>query len=332
VAAARAWRRRGLEWLGGARRVPHLAAHAPPLAQALNALCNDLIKEVNATAAAFDADPNIGAILITGSEKAFAAGADIKEMASKTYMECYKGNMFSHWAELTKIQTPVIAAVNGYALGGGCELAMMCDIIIAGDKAKFGQPEITLGTIPGCGGTQRLVRAVGKAKAMEIILTGAQMTAQEAHAAGLVARVVPSDELLPSAMATAEKIASFSKPVSAMCKEAVNAAFEMTLAEGVHFERRLFHSTFATVRPQRVACVCFPLPPPSTTTTTPPPHRRHDSRPHRRRCCWSHPPHSSHFLPPRPSELDQHRLPEQKDQKEGMDAFVNKRKPAFKHE
>jgi enoyl-CoA hydratase/carnithine racemase len=214
--------------------------------KALNALCDGLISELNAQVTAFDADHDIGAIVITGSEKAFAAGADIKEMKDKTYMSAYKSNMLSQWHNITKIKTPVIAAVNGYALGGGCELAMMCDIIIAGDKAKFGQPEIALGTIPGCGGTQRLTRAIGKSKAMEMILTGDPITAQDAEKAGLVSRVVPAAELVTKAIETGNKIASYSKPIVSLAKESVNAAYETTLEQGVTFERRLFHSTFAT--------------------------------------------------------------------------------------
>jgi len=214
--------------------------------KALNALCDGLIAELNTQLAAFDSDPEVGCIVITGSEKAFAAGADIKEMSSRTFPDTYKTNMLASWHNLTRVSTPIIAAVNGYALGGGCELAMMCDIIIAGDKAKFGQPEVTIGTIPGCGGTQRLTRAIGKSKAMEMILTGNQMTAQDAEKAGLVSRVVPADKLVTEAMETATKIASFSKPIVGMCKEAVNSAFENTLSQGVVFERRLFHSTFAT--------------------------------------------------------------------------------------
>jgi len=214
--------------------------------KALNALCDGLIAELNQQVAEYDADQEIGAIVITGSERAFAAGADIKEMKDQTYMSAYKSNMLSPWHNITKIRTPVIAAVNGHALGGGCELAMMCDIIIAGDKAKFGQPEIMLGTIPGCGGTQRLTRAIGKSKAMEMILTGEPITAQDAEKAGLVSKVVPAAELVTKAIETATKIASFSKPIVSLAKEAVNSAHETTLEQGVIFERRLFHSTFAT--------------------------------------------------------------------------------------
>jgi enoyl-CoA hydratase/carnithine racemase len=236
--------------------------------KALNALCNALIQELNGAAHAFDADKNVGAIVITGSDRAFAgifhfykilllkivllkilcslAGADIKEMADKTFVEAYSTNMFANWGDITKVKKPVIAAVNGYALGGGCELAMLCDFIIAGDKAKFGQPEITLGTIPGCGGTQRLIRAVGKSKAMEMILSGNMIDAQQAERDGLVARVVPADKLLEETLKVADKIAGFSQPVVKMCKEAVNAAYEQTLQEGLKYESRLFWSSFAT--------------------------------------------------------------------------------------
>ncbi|TDH71253.1 hypothetical protein CCR75_002781 [Bremia lactucae] len=224
-------------------KVAVITLHRP---KALNALCSPLIEELNAAAHGFDVDKNIGAIIITGSDKAFAAGADIKEMANKSFVEAYNSNMFANWGDITKVSKPVIAAVNGYALGGGCELAMLCDFIIAGDSAKFGQPEITLGTIPGCGGTQRLIRAIGKAKAMEMVLTGNMIDAQEAQKSGLVARVVPSDQLLDEALKTANKIASFSQPVVKMAKEAVNAAHEQTLQEGLKFESRLFWSSFAT--------------------------------------------------------------------------------------
>jgi enoyl-CoA hydratase/carnithine racemase len=214
--------------------------------KALNALCQQLVTELNAQLKTFQEDPEVGSIILTGSEKAFAAGADIKEMASQTYMTAYNKDMLAFWHDITTIKKPIIAAVNGFALGGGCELAMMCDIIIAGDKAKFGQPEITIGTIPGCGGTQRLTRAVGKSKAMEWMLTGKFFSAEEAEKAGLVSRVVPADKLMDDAMQTAEKIAGFSQPIVSLTKEAVNAAYETSLQQGVVFERRLFHSTFAT--------------------------------------------------------------------------------------
>lgn len=213
--------------------------------KALNALCDGLIKELNTQLGEYDSDPEVGAIVVTGSDKAFAAGADIKEMSTKTYMEAYKTDMLSSWADVTKTKTPIIAAVNGYALGGGCELAMMCDFIIAGDRAKFGQPEVKIGTIPGCGGTQRLTRAIGKAKAMEMILTGDMISAEEAEKAGLVSRVVPAAELVDSAVATGAKIAALSQPVIRMAKECVNASYENTLEQGVIFERRLFHSSFS---------------------------------------------------------------------------------------
>ena len=215
--------------------------------QALNALCAALIDELAVALDDLEADEAIAAIVVTGSEKAFAAGADIKEMLDKTYMDAYKGDFITKgWERLAKTRKPTIAAVAGYALGGGCEVAMMCDMIIAADGAKFGQPEITIGTIPGSGGTQRLTRFVGKAKAMDLCLTGRMMDAEEAERAGLVARVVPADKLLEEALAVAERIASLSRPAVMMAKEAVNRAYETTLAEGILFERRLFHSTFAT--------------------------------------------------------------------------------------
>ena len=233
----------------------------------LNALNDALMDDVGAALMAFDADENIGAIVITGSEKAFAAGADIGAMASWTYMDVYKGEYITrNWETIRRIRKPVIAAVAGYALGGGCELAMMCDIIIAAENAKFGQPEIKLGIIPGAGGTQRLPRAVGKAKAMDLVLTGRLMDAAEAERAGLVSRVVAVDKLLDEALGAAMMIAQFSLPSVMAAKEAINRAYESALAEGVLFERRMFHSLFAT-----------------------------------------------------------------EDQKEGMTAFVEKRKPAFKH-
>jgi len=252
-----------IERKGKGDRVALITLNRP---KALNALCDALVGELTAHLHALDSDPAVGAIVITGSERAFAAGADIKEMASRTFPDTYASNMLGAWHQVSKMRTPIIAAVNGFALGGGCELAMMCDIILAGDKARFGQPEILLGTIPGCGGTQRLTRAVGKSKAMELVLTGDQISAQDAEKAGLVSRVVPAEELVPKAIEVADKIAALSKPIAMMAKEAVNASFESSLEEGIRFERRLFHQTFAT-----------------------------------------------------------------KDQKEGMDAFVNKRKPNFTH-
>ena len=233
----------------------------------LNALNDGLMDELGAAMQAFDADEGIGCIVITGSEKAFAAGADIGAMASWTYMDVYKSDYITrNWETIRRIRKPVIAAVAGFALGGGCELAMMCDFIIAADSAKFGQPEIKLGIIPGAGGTQRLPRAIGKAKAMDLVLTSRMMDAAEAERAGLVSRVVPAAELMTATLAAAQTICDMSMPTILMAKECVNRAYEGPLAEGIQFERRMFHSTFAT-----------------------------------------------------------------EDQKEGMDAFVNKRKPAFKH-
>ena len=235
--------------------------------QAMNALCAALITELGQALDAFESDDAVGAIVLTGSEKAFAAGADIKEMAERGYMDVYLSNFITNgWEQITKCRKPIVAAVAGFALGGGCEVAMMCDFILAGDNAKFGQPEITIGTIPGAGGTQRLTRAIGKSKAMEMCLTGRMMDAAEAERAGLVSRIIPVAELVDEAVKVAGKIANLSRPIVMLCKEAVNAAFETGLAQGITFERRLFHSTFAT-----------------------------------------------------------------EDQKEGMAAFVEKRKPAFKN-
>ncbi len=234
--------------------------------QALNALNAALVTELGQALSQFDKDEKIGAIVITGSEKAFAAGADIKEMASKSYMEAYLGDFLSSWDRVANQRKPVIAAVAGFALGGGCELALMCDFIIAADTAKFGQPEIQLGVMPGAGGTQRLTRYIGKSKAMDMVLTARMMDAAEAERCGLVSRVVPADKLVEEALAAAKKIASFSQPIAMMAKESVNRAYETTLAEGIRFERRLFHAMFAS-----------------------------------------------------------------EDQKEGMTAFVEKRKPAFKN-
>ena len=235
--------------------------------KALNALNDALMNELGEALATFDADEAIGAMVITGSDKAFAAGADIGAMKDRSFRDVYMGQYITrNWERMRSIRKPVIAAVAGYALGGGCELAMMCDILIAADTAKFGQPEIKLGIIPGAGGTQRLPRAVGKAKAMDLVLTGRMMDAAEAERAGLVSRVVPADKLIDEALAAAERIAEFSLPSVMMAKEAVNRAYESPLAEGMLFERRLFHALFAT-----------------------------------------------------------------EDQKEGMAAFVEKRKPKFKH-
>ena len=215
--------------------------------KALNALNAALIEELAHALGAFEADDDIGAIVITGSDKAFAAGADIKEMADKSFIDAYLDNFISRWERVTTVRKPVIAAVAGYALGGGCELALMCDFIIAGDNAKFGQPEITIGTIPGAGGTQRLTRLVGKSKAMEMVLTGRTMDAEEAERSGLVSRIVPVGDLVEEAVKVAERIASMSRPSVLMAKESVGRAYETTLAEGVRFERRLFHATFSTV-------------------------------------------------------------------------------------
>ena len=235
--------------------------------KALNALNDALMNELGEALATFDADEAIGAMVITGSDKAFAAGADIGAMKDRSFRDVYMGQYITrNWERLRSVRKPVIAAVAGYALGGGCELAMMCDILIAADTAKFGQPEIKLGIIPGAGGTQRLPRAVGKAKAMDLVLTGRMMDAAEAERAGLVSRVVPADKLIDEALAAAAQIAEFSLPSVMMAKEAVNRAYESPLAEGMLFERRLFHALFAT-----------------------------------------------------------------EDQKEGMAAFVEKRKPKFKH-
>ena len=214
--------------------------------QALNALNEALIEELNEALAAFEADPLIGCTVITGSEKAFAAGADVKEMAQKTYVDAYLGKFLEGWTRISETRKPVIAAVSGFCLGGGLELAMMCDIIIASDTARFALPEITLGIMPGAGGTQRLPRFIGKAKAMDLILTGRMMDAAEAERSGLIARVVPPEKLLDEALAAAARIASFSQPIVMMAKETVNRAQETTLSEGSRFERRLFLSMFAT--------------------------------------------------------------------------------------
>lgn len=214
--------------------------------QALNALNTKLVAELSAAIGGFEADDTIGCLIITGSEKAFAAGADIKEMADKSFIEAYMGDFAAAWDRAAHARKPIIAAVAGYALGGGCELAMHCDLIIAADTAKFGQPEIKLGVIPGIGGTQRLTRAVGKSKAMDLILTGRMMDAAEAERAGLVARVVPAAQLMDEALKVAETIAAMSLPSVLAAKEAVNRAFETPLAEGIRFERRIFHSLFAT--------------------------------------------------------------------------------------
>ncbi len=215
--------------------------------EALNALNNEIMAEVTRALDDYEADDAIGAIVLTGNEKAFAAGADIKEMQTKSYMDVYLEDFITAgWERVTRCRKPVIAAVGGYALGGGCELAMMCDFIIAADTAKFGQPEINLGALPGAGGTQRLTKLVGKSKSMDMCLTGRMMDADEAERSGLVSRVVPADELIDQAVTAAEKIAAMSRPAVMLVKECVNRAYETTLAEGVRFERRMFHSVFAT--------------------------------------------------------------------------------------
>jgi len=212
----------------------------------LNALCDALVEEMRQALDAFEASEEIGCIVVTGSEKAFAAGADITAMKDFSYMDAYKGDYITrNWERVKTCRKPVIAAVAGYALGGGCELAMMCDFIIAADSAQFGQPEVKLGTLPGAGGTQRLPRAIGKAKAMDLCLTARMMNAEEAERAGLVSRIVPADKLLEETLAAADKIASYSLPVVMMIKESVNRAFESSLSEGMLFERRSFHAAFA---------------------------------------------------------------------------------------
>ncbi|TNC10815.1 enoyl-CoA hydratase [Methylobacterium terricola] len=224
-------------------RVAIVTLHRPA---ALNALCNALIAELNHALDGYERDDGIGCIVITGSEKAFAAGADIREMQDRTHPEFYMADPFGEWDKVGRRRKPIIAAVAGYALGGGCELALMCDFILAADTAKFGQPEIKLGVIPGAGGTQRLTRAVGKAKAMELCLTGRMMDAAEAERSGLVARIVPAAELLDEAFKAAETIASMSLPAVMVAKESIDRAFETTLTEGIRYERRVFYGLFAT--------------------------------------------------------------------------------------
>jgi enoyl-CoA hydratase len=214
--------------------------------QALNALNQALIDELNAALGGFEKDDDVGALVITGSDKAFAAGADIKEMREKTYMDAYLEDFITSWEGVSRLRKPIIAAVAGFALGGGCELAMMCDFILAADSARFGQPEIKLGVIPGAGGTQRLTRFVGKSKAMDLCLTGRMMDAAEAERAGLVSRVIPAEKLVEEALKVAASIAALSLPSVMIAKECVNRAYETTLAEGVRFERRVFHSLFGT--------------------------------------------------------------------------------------
>ncbi|MFD4405709.1 enoyl-CoA hydratase [Nocardia sp. NPDC058499] len=214
--------------------------------KALNALNAQVLDDVVAALDELERDDEIGAVVITGSDRAFAAGADIKEMQPKSYMDMFMDDYFARWERLAQFRKPTIAAVGGYALGGGCELAMICDLLIAADTAKFGQPEIKLGVIPGIGGSQRLTRAIGKAKAMDLVLTGRNMDVEEAERAGLVSRIVPAAELLDTALEVAGTIASMSLPVAMIAKEAVNRSFETTLSEGLRFERRVFHSLFAT--------------------------------------------------------------------------------------
>jgi len=231
------------EKVGEKKNVALITLNRP---KALNALCDGLMSDLSSAIDEYEKDKDIGAVIITGNGKAFAAGADIKEMQGLEFAQVFSGNFLGHWSRVASCKKPVIAAVNGYALGGGCELAMMCDIIYASELAKFGQPEILLGTIPGAGGTQRLIRSVGKSKAMEICLTGNQFSAADAEKMGLVSKVVAADALIPETLKIAEKIASLSKMSVAMCKEAINKALELNLQEGIHFERRMFHSTFAT--------------------------------------------------------------------------------------
>ncbi len=214
--------------------------------EALNALNSALIEDLYQALEAFEADADIGCMVLTGSEKAFAAGADIKEMQSRDYMDVYMSDFIARWERVGQTRKPIIAAVAGFALGGGCEMAMACDFILAADTARFGQPEIKLGVMPGAGGTQRLTRFVGKSKAMEMCLTGRMMDADEAERAGLVSRIVPADQLIDEAIKTAQKIADMSRPIAMMTKESVNRSYETTLAEGIRFERRVFHSMFAT--------------------------------------------------------------------------------------
>jgi len=231
------------ETRGTNNRVAVVSLNRP---KALNALCQGLMEDLTNALGEFDKDPSIGAIVVTGSERAFAAGADIKEMEDADFVSNYTNALQDVWAKVAEVGKPVIAAVNGYCLGGGCEVAMMCDIIYAGDRAKFGQPEITIGTIPGGGGTQRLTRAIGKSRAMEMNLTGIPITATEAAASGLVSKVFPADQLLDEAVKTADHIASLSKIALQICKESTNASYDLSLKEGLRFEKRMFQATFAT--------------------------------------------------------------------------------------
>ncbi|KAF2359274.1 Crotonase superfamily [Trinorchestia longiramus] len=232
-----------LEYRGANNCVALITLNRP---KALNALCDPLMNELAATLDEVESQPNVAAIVITGSEKAFAAGADIKQMQNMTFVQCYTGNFLNSWDRVTRCKRAVIAAVNGYALGGGCELAMMADIILAGEKAKFGQPEINLGTLPGSGGTQRLTRAIGKSRAMQLCLTGDMINAKQASDWGLVSAVYPPETVVDEAVKLGEKIGSKSKIAVQMCKEAINKSYEVSLAEGMNIEKRLFHSTFAT--------------------------------------------------------------------------------------
>ncbi|CAJ0574695.1 unnamed protein product, partial [Mesorhabditis spiculigera] len=232
-----------VERVGAKQNVGLIRLHRP---KAHNALCTPLMAEMCTTVREFDNDEKIGAIVITGSEKIFAAGADIKEMMPKEFASIYQGRFLEEWNAITECRKPIIAAVNGFCLGGGCELVMMCDIIYAGHHAQFGQPEINIGTVPGAGGTQRLTRAVGKSLAMEMVLSGNRITAEAALQAGLVSKVYNAKEVLGKAIELGEKISDQSPLIVQMCKESVNKAFETTLREGLHFERRLFHTTFAT--------------------------------------------------------------------------------------
>lgn len=231
------------EKVGSQKNVGLVTLNRP---KALNALCDGLITELAQAVNKFDKDESVGAIVLTGSEKAFAAGADIKEMSNQTYSDNIRKGLLEEWDNITKCKKPLIAAVNGYALGGGCELAMMCDIIYAGEKAKFGQPEIIIGTIPGAGGTQRIARSCGKSFAMEVCLTGNQFTAQDAFQRGLVGKVYPSDKLVEEAVKLAERISQHSQIIVQMCKESVNNAFETPLSQGLKFEKKQFYATFAT--------------------------------------------------------------------------------------
>merc|ERR1711934_882699 len=237
------WQHIKTERRGTDDRVGLVALNRP---KALNALCGPLMEELTQALGEWDKDPSIGAMVVTGNEKAFAAGADIKEMQDEDFAFLYMNSKADVWSKVSETRKPVIAAVNGYRFGGGCEVAMMCDIIYAGEKAKFGQPEITIGTIPGAGGTQRLTRAIGKSRSMEMNLTGIPMGAAEAASRGLVSKVFPPESLVAEAVKTADTIASHSKIAVQICKEATNAAFELSLREGMRFEKRLFQSTFAT--------------------------------------------------------------------------------------